>query len=73
MCLSMPAKVIEIDEQRRTAKVDYLGSQLQVGIELLEKVETGQFVLVHAGEAIQLINEEEAIQSIRYWKELTQG
>lgn len=41
-----------------------------VGVELLEVVETGQYVLVHAGEAIQVIDEEQAIQSLDLWKEL---
>ncbi|WP_028784861.1 HypC/HybG/HupF family hydrogenase formation chaperone [Thalassobacillus devorans] len=70
MCLSMPARVVEIGEEKCTAIVDYLGSRIMVGVELLEAVETGQYVLVHAGEAIQVIDEEQAIQSLDLWKEL---
>lgn len=70
MCLSMPAKVIKIEEEKRTAIVDYLGSRIMVGIELLDKVEAGQYVLVHAGEAIQLIDEYQAAYTLEFWKEL---
>lgn len=70
MCLSVPAKVIEVFHEEWKAKVDYLGSSIIVGIGLLENVQTEQYVLVHAGEAIQIIDEEGAQDSLNLWKEV---
>jgi len=39
-----------------------------VGIALLERVEPDQYVLVHAGEAIQVIDEELAEETIQLWE-----
>ncbi|MBP1931105.1 HypC/HybG/HupF family hydrogenase formation chaperone [Ammoniphilus resinae] len=68
MCLSVPAKIIEIGSSGWQAKVDYLGSHIDVGISLLDRVEVGQYVLVHVGEAIQVVDEELAKESIEIWK-----
>ncbi|WCN37435.1 HypC/HybG/HupF family hydrogenase formation chaperone [Aneurinibacillus uraniidurans] len=70
MCLSVPAKVVEVYLQEWRAKVDYLGSTKIVGIGLLEQVEIDQYVLVHAGEAIQVIDESSARNSLDVWKEV---
>lgn len=68
MCLSVPAKIVEIDPAGHLATVDYLGSHLVVGISLLERAELGEYVLVHVGEAFQIIDEELARESIELWK-----
>lgn len=70
MCLSVPTRVIEVYEKERQAKVDYMGSRFTVGIALLEHVEEGQYVLVHAGEAIQIVDEERALDGLALWKEM---
>lgn len=68
MCLAVPAKVVEIAGD--LAKVDFGSGVLrEVNIELLEKVEEGNYVLVHAGYAIQLLDEKEAEETLRLWKE----
>ncbi|HLO04828.1 MAG TPA: HypC/HybG/HupF family hydrogenase formation chaperone [Symbiobacteriaceae bacterium] len=69
MCLAVPAKVLEVDLALSTARVDYLGSQITVGTALLEAVRPGQYVLVHVGEAIAVIDEEHAHEGIALWKE----
>lgn len=69
MCLAVPAKVLEIDPEQWQAKVDYLGSQMLVGTALLEDVKPGQFVLVHVGEAIEVIDEASARDGIALWRE----
>ena len=58
MCLSVPGKVISIDNN--AAVVDVGGTTINVGIQLLENVSPGDFVLVHSGFALQLISEEDA-------------
>lgn len=69
MCLAVPAKVLEVDVTGSQAKVDYLGSQIVVGTMLLETVSPGQYVLVHVGEAIQVMDEEHAQDGLSLWKE----
>ncbi|HDI07519.1 MAG TPA: HypC/HybG/HupF family hydrogenase formation chaperone [Candidatus Bathyarchaeota archaeon] len=69
MCLAVPAKVVEIVGD--SAKVDFGSGVLrEVNIALLEKVEKGNYVLVHAGYAIQLLDEKEAEETLRLWREL---
>jgi len=58
MCLGIPAKVISIDGA--VAKVDMMGNERVVGMHLVPEVEVGQYVLVHAGFAIEIIDEQVA-------------
>jgi hydrogenase expression/formation protein HypC len=74
MCLGIPAKVVEIsssDEEgvRRKAKADFGGVSREIDISLVD-VNIGDFVVVHAGFAIETIDEEEALESIKMWSEL---
>jgi hydrogenase expression/formation protein HypC len=74
MCLGIPAKVVEIssnDEEdvRRKAKADFGGVSREIDISLVD-VNIGDYVIVHAGFAIETIDEEEALESIKVWKEL---
>lgn len=69
MCLAVPAEVLEVDPLRFQAKVDYLGSQITVGTRLLERVEPGQFVLVHVGDAIAIVDRAQAADGIALWEE----
>ncbi len=58
MCLSVPGKVVSIAED--TAVVDVGGTSIKIGIQLLDKVCPGDYVLVHSGFALQVISEEDA-------------
>lgn len=58
MCLSVPGKIISIEGE--TALVDVGGTSISIGIQLLDKVKQGDFVLVHSGFALQIISEEDA-------------
>ena len=68
MCLAIPAKVLEI--QGDIAKVDFgQGVAREVNVMLVE-AHIGEYVLVHAGYAIQLLDQEAAEESLRLWREL---
>jgi len=68
MCLAIPAKVIEV--QGDIAKVDFgQGIIRDVNVTLVE-ARIGEYVLVHAGYAIQVINQEEAEETLRLWEEI---
>lgn len=68
MCVGVPAKVIEKHEF--TAVVDVMGSTLTVGIIFVPEVEVGEYVIVHAGQAMSTIDEENAKLSIDEWRRL---
>jgi len=68
MCLSIPGKVISIEND--IAIVSIGGSEVQAGLQLLDDVKIGDYVLVHSGFALQLISEEEAARTIELIREL---
>jgi hydrogenase expression/formation protein HypC len=68
MCLGIPAKVIEVSETRQ-GRADYLGTKVKVNFALLESVEIGDWVIIHAGYAISRLNEEEAQETLSLLRE----
>jgi hydrogenase expression/formation protein HypC len=73
MCLAIPGKVIEIFDENglKMAKVDYGGTVNTACIEYVPEIQTGQYTVVHAGFAISVINEDEAMKSLEAWRHLT--
>jgi len=68
MCLAIPAKVIE--KKGSTANVDFGGGVTrEVNISLVE-ADKGEYVIVHAGFAIQKIDENEAKRTLELWNEM---
>ena len=68
MCLAIPAKVLEV--QGEVAKVDFgQGIVRDVNV-LLVEAHVGEYVLVHAGYAIQVIDREAAEETLRLWEEI---
>lgn len=57
MCIAIPGKVLEVDGP--TAKVDFQGNLVDVTLGLVD-AKPGQYVLVHAGCAIQVMEKEQA-------------
>jgi hydrogenase expression/formation protein HypC len=69
MCIGVPAKVLQI-MANGVATVDVNGNQTDISIRLTPEVELGQFVLVHAGFAMEIIDEQVAAETISYMEEL---
>lgn len=68
MCLAIPAKVVEIKENM--AKVDFGDGVLRdVNVTLVD-VKLDEYVLVHAGYAIQVLDKESAEETLQLWKEI---
>ncbi len=67
MCLAIPAKIISIN--KNSAVIESLGVEKEVDITLLPDAKNGDYVIVHAGFAIQAIDKEEALVTQGYWKE----
>lgn len=63
MCLAVPMRVVRIDGVE--AEVEQGGTRLRVRIDLVENVKAGDYVLVHAGFAIQTLDEDEAVETLR--------
>ena len=72
MCLSIPSKVVKIDSETNTAIVDTMGVQRTAGLDLMEEgsVNVGDYVLLHIGFIMNKIDEEDALESLRVYKEI---
>jgi len=68
MCLSVPAQIIRIDGQM--ADVSIGGALFKAGLQMVENVSVGDYILLHAGFAIQKISEEDALETIKLLKEM---
>lgn len=71
MCLAVPGKILSIDENE-VANVDFGGVERPVNVSLVE-VTVGDYVIVHAGYAIQVLSEEDALQSLEMFREILEG
>lgn len=74
MCLGMPGKVIEINEEDGLlmGKVDYSGSISKTCLSYCDEVKVGQYVVVHAGFAISVLDEESAKETLEYYKQMAE-
>ena len=70
MCLALPAKVVSIDNVTDTAKVSLDGILKEVSLSLVENVCIGDYVLIHVGFALNKLDEEEAILTLKAFEEL---
>jgi len=74
MCLSIPGKLIEItqelDEIFRVGKVSFDGIVKEVSLTLVPEANIGDYVMVHVGAAISIVDEEEAIKTFDLLKQL---
>ncbi len=66
MCVAIPAKVIEIYEHE--SLVDFGKIKKKVNTFFIEDIKLGDYVLIHAGCALEKISEEEAIETIKLFK-----
>ena len=71
MCLAVPSKIIEINDQ--VAKVDVDGVIRETSIMLMDDVKIGDYVIVHAGFAINKIDEEAALQTLEDMRSILAG
>lgn len=74
MCLGVPGKVIEIENLGDgffRGKVDFSGVIREVDLSFTPDVKVGDYVIVHVGFAIAKLNEEEAMETLEYLKEIS--
>ncbi len=75
MCLAIPGKIEEINHNSlmKMAKVNFSGLHKEVCIEGVPDAKLGEYVIVHAGFALSLLNEEEAQKTITLLREVEQA
>ena len=70
MCLAVPGKIVEIDEDNNQAIIDYgNGTKRKANISLID-VSINDYVLVHAGFAIQKLDPKEAKETLDIFREM---
>jgi hydrogenase expression/formation protein HypC len=73
MCLAIPGKLISteesLDEIFRTGKVSFEGIVKEVNLSMVPEANVGDYVLVHVGMAISVVDEEEAKLTFQYIRE----
>ncbi|RLD66981.1 MAG: HypC/HybG/HupF family hydrogenase formation chaperone [Bacteroidetes bacterium] len=74
MCLAIPGKIIKftdaLDDVFRLAKVDYGGIQKDVNMAMLPEAKIGDYVMVHVGVAISVVDEEEAAETMKFLRQM---
>ncbi|MEO1655777.1 MAG: HypC/HybG/HupF family hydrogenase formation chaperone, partial [Bacteroidota bacterium] len=74
MCLAIPGKIksisLEHDGLVRMAKVTFGGISKEASLEMLPQAQIGDYVLVHVGVAISVVDEEEAQKTFKYLEEI---
>ena len=71
MCLAVPAKVIDIKDS--LAMVELRGVTREASLMLLPEAKVGDYVLVHAGFAMQIIEETDMAETEALWAEMNGG
>jgi len=68
MCLAIPGKLVSINGE--TGIVESGGVRREVGLQLVPEAKVGDYVLLHAGFAIQVVDEKEAAETLALLEEL---
>lgn len=74
MCLGVPGKIVEIYESLglRMCKVDFGGVIREACLETLPEAQVGQYTIIHAGFALNLLSEEEANETLSLLREMAE-
>ena len=74
MCLAIPGKIVSIEENEdplfKKGKVSFDGVIREINFAAVPEAKVGEYVLVHVGMALNLIDEEEALKTLEYFKEI---
>ncbi len=70
MCLAIPGKIVKVFGN--SALVDFNGITQNVIVALIPNPQIGTYVIVHAGYAIETVDEKRALESIEQWKQIAE-
>ena len=68
MCLAIPAKVISVDGSNAMVSIEDV--EYKASLPMLDDVRPGDFVMLHAGFAIEQVDPEEAAETLRLLNEI---
>ena len=68
MCLAIPMRLVKIEGNKGI--VELSGVKKEISLDLLKEVEVGDYLIIHAGFAIEKLNEEEAKKTLSVWEEI---
>lgn len=74
MCLAVPGKIISLLDEAplfSTGKIDFSGVTKEVSLAYVPEAKIGDYVIVHAGFALSIVDEEEAQASLQAFQELS--
>jgi hydrogenase expression/formation protein HypC len=71
MCLGIPGKIVELYQQAglRMAKIDFGGVLREACVETLPEAKVGDYAIIHAGFALNLLDEQEALETLQLLRE----
>ena len=74
MCLAVPGKIVSIDPAKdplfKVGKVSFDGVIRNINLAAVPEAKVGEYVLVHVGMALNVIDEKEALKTLEYFKEI---
>ncbi|MCT7948470.1 HypC/HybG/HupF family hydrogenase formation chaperone [Ancylothrix sp. C2] len=73
MCLAVPGKIISINNNEpllKSAKVSFGGILKEVSLAYLPEAEIGNYVIVHVGFALSIVDEDEALKTLQYFSQM---
>lgn len=72
MCLAVPARITRL-EASGLGTVDYLGTEVKANFSLVPKAKIGDWVIIHAGFAISVMDDKEARETLLLFRELAES
>jgi len=72
MCLAIPGKIVSAEGEalERKGRVDFGGIVKEINLAYVPEADTGEYVIVHAGFAISVVDEEEARETLEYLRQI---
>ena len=74
MCLAVPGKIVSIESSEdplfKSGKVSFEGVIREINLAAVPEASIGEYVLVHVGMALNVVDEEEALKTLEYFKEI---
>ena len=68
MCLAIPLKLVEIDG--KTAVGEAMGMRREIRVDFIDQPKIGDYVIVHAGFAIERLPEQQALDDLEAWEDV---
>lgn len=68
MCLAVPLKIIELDGKEAVG--ESMGLRRRMRVDFIDKPQVGDYVIVHAGFAIERLSERQALEDLEAWEDV---